>query len=412
VRLSKLILCGILLASCSRTGGNAFVPTTAQGGGPSAIHTIGERSGYKLLYAFAGAPDGNNAPGQLTALNGKLYGLTVLGGSAGLGTVFEMSKSGTEQVLYSFKGGADGSYPGASLLAKNGVLYGTTEGGGGGTCGSGGAGCGTVFEVTPSGSETVLYAFKGIDGSTPIATPVMINGKLYGTTQSGGGTACLSGLGCGTVFELSKTGKERVLHAFSGGADGGNPYSGLTALSGTLYGTTFEGGKVGFGAVYKISTSGDESVVYSFQSNGKDGENPYAGVIALNEKLYGTTQEGGADGRHGTVYEVTTAGKEHVLHSFTAGADGSYPYGALLAVNGALYGTTAGGGLNYVDCVGGCGTVFKVTMSGAKTLLYSFGGGPDGGVPNGAMILVNGLLYGMTVIGGTGHVGTVFRILP
>jgi uncharacterized repeat protein (TIGR03803 family) len=412
VRIFYLIVFGVALASCSRTG-TSLVPTTVANGGASTASAAS--GGYKLLYAFkGGSADGEYPYAGLTAVNGKLYGNTVEGGAAGAGTVFELSATGKEHVLYSFGGSPDAGYPGASLLAANGVLYGTTEGGGGGTCGSGGVGCGAVFEVSTSGNESVLHRFNGHNGSTPIATPVLMNGKLYGTTQSGGGTPCLTALGCGTVFEVSMSGNARVIYRFTGTPDGANPYDGLVALNGRLYGTTFEGGTAGqgYGTVYQVSASGKEHVIYSFLSNGQDGENPYAGVIAVKGKLYGTTQEGGANGQ-GTVFELSTSGKERVLHTFTGGADGRTPYGGLTAVNGALYGTTSGGGL-YTSACGavGCGTVFKVTMSGTETVLYSFQGGTDGSTSEAGLIALNGTLYGTTVIGGSANLGTVFKISP
>ncbi len=421
MRILSVILFGIVLASCSRTGGTSLVPTAngsslnvPSGSESSLTRQSSGNHGYKLLYAFnGGTADGEYPYGELTALNGKLYGMTAGGGAAN-GAVFELSRSGKEKVIYAFKGGADGAYPAAGLLAANGVLYGTTEGGGGGPCAGSPSGCGTVFEVSTSGKERVLHAFNGADGAVPIATPVLMNGKLYGTTQTGGGTSCASGRGCGTVFELSKSGKERVLHAFTSTPDGANPYSGLLALNGKLYGTTFEGGTPGFGTVFEVSSSGHERVVYSFLSKGQDGENPYAGVIAVNGKLYGTTQAGGTDQIHGTVYEVSLSGKERVLHSFTGGTDGSYPEGGLFAVAGVLYGTTSGGGLyNSNTCfASGCGTVFKVTTSGTKSVLYAFQGGADGKTPYASLIALHDALYGTTVIGGPLSFGTVFKILP
>jgi uncharacterized repeat protein (TIGR03803 family) len=163
-----------------------------------------------------------------------------------------------------------------------------------------------------------------------------------------------------------------------------------------------------------VSTSGKEHVIYAFQANGSDGENPYASVITVEGKLYGTTQEGGTSGK-GTVFEVSTSGKEQVLHSFTGGADGSTPLGGLIAVNGALYGPTAFGGVYGGACQqdpSGCGTIFKITTSGKKTTLYTFQGVPDGADPYATLIAVNKVLYGTTEGGGASNYGTVFKIKP
>jgi uncharacterized repeat protein (TIGR03803 family) len=407
MRAFYVLLCGFALAGCSQTGGTSLAPSGLQNGSASnsdaslgsqrslAAHPDANH-GYKMLYAFSGGTaDGAYPTAGLLEVNGALYGDTALGGSAGVGTVFDVSTSGAESMLYSFLGTPDGSYPSASLSEVNGTLYGTSEGGGGGVCGSGGVGCGTIFKMSTSGAESVLYKFDGPDGSTPISTLVSLNGKFYGTTQSGGAN------GAGSIFELSKSGKAKLLYSFTGGADGGNPYTGLIVLNGALYGTTFEGGAApGFGTVFTVSTSGQERVIYSFLSNGQDGENPYGGVIALNGKLYGTTQEGGANGQ-GSVFEVSLSGKERVLTSNV-----NDPQANLVAVNGKLYGTSFGGGVNSQ------GMVFKLSTSGKFSLIYSFKGGTDGSNPAGSLIDVNGALYGTTELGGTPGFGTIFTIAP
>jgi uncharacterized repeat protein (TIGR03803 family) len=166
------------------------------------------------LYTFTGGNGSYPPAGLLMDKNSNLYGTTLSGGSSnfcglytGCGLVYELSPSGTETVLYPFNGGADGGLPEAGLIADSqGNLYGTTSVGGGTGCG--GYGCGTVFEIAPDTTETILYAFQGnSDGAFPVAA-LYLDGKgnLYGTTSSGGGTGCGGG-GCGTVFELSTKSK-------------------------------------------------------------------------------------------------------------------------------------------------------------------------------------------------------------
>ncbi len=374
--------------------------TAANGSEPSlAPHVQRDH----VVYAFMGGTDAGEPQTALLAQNGDLYGTTPEGGTAGYGTVFKVSTSGSESVLYSFQGALDGAYPQSSFIALNGTLYGTTSGGN--TPSNG-----TVYKVDPSGNVSTVYTFTGSpDGSTPVAGLIALNGELYGTTESGGAN------GVGTVFKVSPSGSESVLYSFKGDPDGGNPVAALIALRGALYGTTFEGGAgAGFGTVFKVSTSGKEHVIYAFQANGADGENPAASVIAVKSKLYGTTQEGGTDG-HGTVFEVSTSGKEHVLHSFAGGVDGATPLGGLIAVNGALYGPTSGGGSYTGACqrdYSGCGTIFKITQSGTKTVLYSFQGVPDGAIPYATLIAVNKVLYGTTELGGAPNYGTVFKVKP
>jgi uncharacterized repeat protein (TIGR03803 family) len=173
-----------------------------------------------------------------------------------------------------------------------GTLYGTTYG-------NPAIGNGTVFSVTPSGTETVLYSFKGgSDGAGPRAGLLEFNGLLYGTTLGGGN-------GNGTVFNVTLAGTETVVHSFQGGSDGKDPQAALINVHGTLYGTTIYGGAYGAGTVFKVTKTGAVKVVYSFGSSGaNDGYEPFASLINLGGTLYGTTAGGGANS-WGTVFAVT-----------------------------------------------------------------------------------------------------------
>jgi uncharacterized repeat protein (TIGR03803 family) len=192
----------------------------------------------------------------LIDVNGTLYGTTEIGGvystnycGLGCGTVFAITPSGTEKVLHSFGNGKDGTYPLSGLVEVNGSLYGTTRGGGSGPCSRYVLGCGTVFSITAGGKEKVLYSFVGgVDGDGPEAALLNVNGTLYGTTAFGGvnGSGC-STLGCGTVFSITLSGHETVLYNFKGTPDGSEPISGLSYVKGKLYGTTSNGGRSGSG---------------------------------------------------------------------------------------------------------------------------------------------------------------------
>ena len=288
-----------------------------------------------------------------------------------------ITTSGSESPLYSFQGGADGCAPIASLLDVNGTLYGTTTAGGTGTnCPTYNyAGCGTVFSITTSGSESVLYSFQGgTDGSYPAAL-IDVRGTLYGTTSTGSKHDPCPG-GCGTLFKVTTSGKERVLYHFKGLPDGASP-NGLTNVNGTLYGTTDAGGRSrcygGCGTVFKATTSGEESVLYRFQG-GTDGSYPAINLslIDVNGTLYGTTQLGGTGSNCpplpvagcGTIFKITTSGNERVLHSFHRPTDASYGGGVLIDVSGELYGVSAIGGTGTNCSYGsyGCGTVFKTSL--------------------------------------------------
>ena len=151
-------------------------------------------------------------------MKGTLYGTTWWGGLAcSCGAIFEISLSGKERTLYRFKGGTDGARPAAGLINVNGTLYGTTSQGGA-------SNDGTIFKITTSGTETVLYSFKGeTDGMDPEANLLNINGTLYGSTVLGGGSGCRGGQGCGTIFKVTMSGTETVLYRFEGRTDGAKP---------------------------------------------------------------------------------------------------------------------------------------------------------------------------------------------
>jgi uncharacterized repeat protein (TIGR03803 family) len=250
--------------------------TTYLGGtvGYGTVFKVDKNGKETILHNFAGPPDGGGDgaivySGVIRDTAGDLYGVTFEGGVYGVGTVYEVSSIGDETLLYSFKGGVDGAEAGSVLVAdKNGNLYGTTQWGGNGGCFSG-EGCGTVFELSPhsdgSWTEKVLYVFCSLsncaDGEDPVAGPLVIDaaGNLYGTTNLGGAYANCNGDTCGTVFKLDITGKETVLHSFTGGKDGAYPRAGLTMdAGGNVYGVAEAGGDTncyapyGCGVVFEI----------------------------------------------------------------------------------------------------------------------------------------------------------------
>lgn len=242
---------------------------------------------------------------------GNIYGTTAFGGDAncnqgtGCGTVFELNTNGSENVVYSFTGSPDGFEPRSGLVRDNRAsnnFYGTTTNGGDLACPNG---CGTVFKVNKPGIETLLYTFKGgADGANPgMGTLLYVTpGALYGTAANGGDPNCDGGLGCGVVFEVETDGTEIVLHAFNG-ADGSSPNGGLIRDAvGNFYGTTVAGGTNGSGTVFKLDSAGTLTVLHHF--NNSDGASPWAGLIRDSAgNLYGTTQAGGSSG-NGTIFKV------------------------------------------------------------------------------------------------------------
>jgi len=253
--------------------GNLYGTTTSGGNsscrptnGCGVVFEVSKTGKETVLYRFAGTPDGELSDAGLVLDNaGNLYGTTYYGGVYAAGTVFRLDKSGAETVLYSFSAQPDGAVPSAGLIRDgSGNLFGTTQKGGTGTCFGG---CGTVFMLDPSGSETVLYSFTGSpDGEYPFASLIRdAKGNLYGTTAYGGTEKCNNGngQGCGTVFKLtqSKSGwTETVLHSFNGHSDGSYPFAPLLRdAAGNLYGTSYEGGTFsqsctfGCGTVFRVT---------------------------------------------------------------------------------------------------------------------------------------------------------------
>jgi uncharacterized repeat protein (TIGR03803 family) len=369
-------------------------------------------------------------------------------------------------VLYIFQGNAkgDGATPEGGLIIDGvGNLYGTTAYGGTGNCVLLGnvVGCGTVYELSPPAqkggqwTETVLYSFPtATQGYFPWGDLVFDRaGNLYGATAFGGskGTTCDKFYGgqCGVVFELSppktKGGKwtEKVLHNFAGIAsglqdgDGAEPNGGLILDSrGAIYGATYYGGyncshnsNQGCGTAFKLGPprkkggAWTETVLYRFKGV-PDGGGPMSGLVFdANGALYGTTQGGGEGNAEGTVFSLTPRANgswtERILHSFQDRDDGAEPRGSLVVGSkGELYGTASGGGgSNFA------GTVFRLKRNSAGgwtfAPLYSFAGVKqgDGAYPAGDILLVEGNIFGTTQVGGTGQgcqggCGTVFEASP
>ncbi len=309
------------------------------GGGCGLVFEVSPTSGggwhKTVLYDFAGGQDGAFPEGGMVlGADGILYGTTNGGGSAGVGVVFQLAPTSLakwrERILHTFQD-SDGEHPQASLIIDAaGNLYGTTTKGGD-PCNL--DGCGVVFELSPnsdgSWKETLLHSFTGgADGAVPMAGLILDTlGNLYGTTYYGGitgGCPSAGGVGCGVVFELSPTAygwKQTVLHAFTGGEDGGNPTAGVTLdAAGNLFGTTTDGGLSscvvfysGCGVVFELTKRADgawsERVLHAF-TDGRDGATPTVGLtLGSGDNLYGATINGGnpncGNSGCGVAFEIT-----------------------------------------------------------------------------------------------------------
>ncbi len=404
-----------------QVGSNVYTNVTLSVTPANIVSIGGQLPQESTLYAFSGGAS-PQAP-LIQAKDRAFYGTTAFGGTHGAGSVFKITLQGAETQLYSFipNSNADGNQPVAGLIqASDNNFYGTAQSGG--TYSEG-----VVFKITSSGTESVLYSFSGNGGIANSSDGALLlgslvegkDGNLYGTTQNGGAT------GGGTVFRITLAGVETVLYSFNAnnGTDGVGPNAGLIQGSGNddnFYGTTFAGGVNNVGTVFKITPAGTETVLHSFGAG--DGSSPAAGVIeGTDGNLYGTTQVGGTDG-HGTVFRMTTAGVQDWLYSFTgeidethvitSNDDGAYPLGGLIqGSDGNFYGTTRFGGEFFV------GTVFRITPAGTRSTMISFDGIEsvldliDGSLPLAGLVEgTDGNLYGTTAAGGTYNSGTVFRL--
>jgi len=456
------------------------------------------------LYAFP-APNGNGAIPMGTlptaglvvdpAGSGALYGTTSRGGNYDLngyggGVVFKLTPPAkgqiawTESVLHAFTGNGDGIFPASTgnILVESGDVYGTTIGDAafqGFYCGANhDISCDSVYKLTaPAAGQTrwtytLLYRFEANSvGIEPqgglIAGP---GGSLYGSTAAGAKNGCENSFtnayatnGCGAIFKLSPPSKSgdnwtiAVLHAFTGGTDGGIPLGALLADpsgSGVLYGTASTGGSsacaagaANCGVVFELTppasgkTAWTETVLYSFKA-GSDGFAPQGALAIRGGVLYGITNAGGnacqlAAGC-GTIYSLTPPAKGHTtwtfkaLHAFRGGADGSSSKAGLaISGTGVLYGTTyqQGDSNANIQCGNayGCGTAFSLTppadggTAWTETILYHFDGIGYGGQLSSSLALSGGTLYGTAALGGVAACqnqfpencgGTVFKIVP
>lgn len=371
-----------------------------------------------VLYSFTALSDGGLPVAALTPDGkGNFYSTVQIGGSDGGGGVFELSpgSNGTwsEKVIYNFTGGnGDAFQPlGNVIFDSQGNLYGTTVGGGASYSG-------TVFELTPGSNgtwtEKILYSFTGgSDGGHPFSGVTFDkSGNLYGTTENGGTYEF------GTVFELVQdsngTWTEKVLHSFSGGNDGSNPYGSTLVLdgAGNVYGVTAQGGPHDYGVVFKLTAgpkgNWTEKVIYAFIGVAS-GSAPSGGVVLDSSgNVYGVSSY--------SVFELSPGSNgvytKRSLHNFAGGSDGAYPYAQLIFDKGGnLYGTTANGGLHR-------GTVFELSPGSngiwTEKILHSFSPTGDGLYPDFASLVLDaaGKLYGTTPNGGASNYGVVFEVTP
>jgi len=331
-------LAGVIMDSAGNLYGTTVYGGYSDLGVVFEVNTAGLET---VLQSFSGS-DGEYPETPVAGDKaGNTYGTTPWGGSGsctqGCGLVFKLDTAGNEKVLHSFTGGSDGCYPYQGLIVgKSGSLYGTTYG-----CVSVSSNNGTIFKIDSTGKFTVLHSFAGSpsDGAGPQLGHLTVDkaGNLYGSTFNGGNS------GKGVLYELSKKGKVTVLHSFAGGTSDGCGPSGTVAQdkAGNFYGTTSACGSNNYGTIWKVSKRGREVTLHNFAGGTSDGCGPEAGVARdAKGNLYGLTWGCGAN-NDGVLFELSAKGTFTLLHNFDGSND--YPYGELLrSPNGSLYGTTYG----------------------------------------------------------------------
>jgi uncharacterized repeat protein (TIGR03803 family) len=367
-----------------------------------------------VLYAFQGGTDGEQPGFGVPVMDkqGNLYGATLQGGAYGLGTAWKLTPSGTETVLWSFGNGTDGAQPVGMAMDKAGNLYGVTVEGGA-------YGLGTAFKITPTGTESVLWSFgNGTDGASPTRGVVLDKqDDVYGTAIAGGT------YGMGTVFEITPAGTETTLWNFGANPnDQPTPQGLMLAKNGNIYGMGLgvsTGPHLKYGDVWELTPSGTETVLYNFDPlHTRDGDWPTAApVMDKKGNLFSTCHSGLGKSTPGTVFELEPSGKEKVLRDFDLPVDGGDLYGGIaLDGKGNIYGASYNGGAN------NGGTVYELSSKGKVTVLHDFAtDGTDGwGSTAGVVLDYAGNVYGTTMYGGgasceingASGCGTVFKITP
>jgi uncharacterized repeat protein (TIGR03803 family) len=370
----------------------------------------------------------------------------------------------TYNLLYNFPGGSKGLQPGDFVVTSNGSILGEAS--------YNNCSCSLLYNFT-DGTETVLHRFsepQGYQEEVPQGLLLSKNGDiLYGTTMYGGSRSgtCDPSLGCGIAFSYDlTTSKYKMMHEFKNGPKDGSGPVGTQVLdsAGNLYGLTFGGGINDTGAFYEISAVGDEKILYSF-GNAPDGTQPGSGPISYAGNYYGVTIGGGANtcynGGCGTVFKITPSGEETVLYNFTGGSDGLNPweligdskgnfYGLsktqdnttaavfeitsagdfsiayngsyvsqigyiIVGNNGSLYASSSGGDASCEP--NGCGQILQLTPTGGGngtvTVLHQFDS-TDGWLLNPFEDLAfhDGTLYGTTNYGGSSDNGVIYKLKP
>ncbi|MDQ4141741.1 MAG: Ig-like domain-containing protein, partial [Bacteroidota bacterium] len=378
-----------------------FYGTTSGGGYnyKGTVFKITPGGAVTVLHSFGSSNDGEDINGLVQGADGNLYGTAQNGGSQSSGTIFRISTSGTNfKVLSALPGTLGGVAPRGSLVqGRDGYFYGMTEWGG--TYNSG-----TIFRLCSDGSYTILRSLEHKDGIYPVGDLMLgKDGNFYGLAAGGGEN------GSGTYFRITPKGDFTVLYSFQSDNTGYSPWGSLVdGNDGFYYGMTNAGGQGSSGVIFKVTPTGDYTVLHRL-NNEKDGSSPRGNLIKAGDgNFYGLTSTGG-EYNTGTFFKVTPNGKFTKLHSFYQYEHGDMPTGSLVqGKDGNFYGMTARGGKDKF------GTIFRFTPSGQITILkFMTDAYNDGAYPQGSLVMdKEGNFYGLTSKGGHNFQGTLFKITP
>ena len=385
------------------------------------------------VFGFGSPGDDDGATpfgGLVLGLDGNLYGTTYKGASQyGFDSFYKLNADGSTTILHRFLTAFSGvpnegfGPEGGLSLGPGGNFYGTTYVGGAG-------GIGTIYSITPDGTATVLHSFGDgsvvNDGANPESKPILgSDGNFYGTTYGGG-----SSNNGGTIYQMTPSGTVTILHMYDDGSvanDGSAPSAALVeGADHAFYGVTPAGGSAGQGVLFRVTASGSYAILHSFgdgtvQNDGSADRS--ALTLASDGSFYGTTSAGGSAGQ-GTIFHMTTEGVVTILHSFGDGTvvdDGHSPTSTLvLGSDGNFYGSCSYS--SYMEG-NGRGTIFRMTPSGTVTVLTSlddfssplsiYGYSPpidNGEFPGDLVFGTDGNLYGTTSAGGFLNGGTLFEV--
>jgi len=346
---------------------------------------------YTDLYDFnasAGDPYNFGSNKIAQGRDGNLYTESISGGTSGGGTVFQITPTGTPTIIYSLNSTSGYNPLGGLTLGPDGNFYGDATQGGS-------TGNGTDFKVTPGGSLTVLHNFAGTTDTQHPTNALVLGtaGKFYGTTDLATPGPIIYSVTAGGVFT--------VLHTLSAseGYEGGQLFQGS---DGDLYGAMNLGGANGHGTSYKVTTSGAFTVLHNF--TGTDGIDAAPGVVqARDGNYYGVASLGGTSDA-GVIYRLTSSGSFTILHDLNGTSDGSEVLGIILATDGNLYGVTIYSGSS------NCGTIFRITTAGVFTVLHDFDNTHGCNSITFLTERTDGLLYGLTTNGGARGNGVFFSL--